>query len=160
MPFNEREAMKLRLQQIDKSEERMLLQYKKERESIFSRLRELDGLSIENNIKTNNQSKKTISHEKTSTKKRKSVGRPKKEAKLTNEDKVAITFLKHQTAAISGAEIMQEIFNKTSANIRNTTYFMDNLMTLEPCVKKPYRGHYIYTHDELYIEENTSTEAK
>ncbi|GAB6563765.1 transcriptional regulator Rok [Bacillus cereus] len=155
MPFNEREAMKLRLQQIDKSEERILLQYKKERESIFNRLRELDELSLENNTNTNNQSKKTISHEKNSTKKRKSVGRPKKDAKLTNEDKVAIKFLKYQTAAIGGADIMQELYNKTGINIRNTTYFMDNLMALEPRVKKPYRGLYIYEHDDLHVEKNT-----
>ncbi|WP_336769697.1 hypothetical protein [Bacillus bombysepticus] len=160
MAFTEREAMKLRLQQIDNSEKRTLLLFKEERELIFKRLRELDNLGVEIDTTTNNQSQKNIVDRNNSSTRIKRVGRPKKEAKLTYEDEVAIYFLKHQTAAISGADIMQEIYKKTGKNIRNTTHFMTNLMKLDPCVKKPYRGQYTYEGDDLKDKKELLSEEK
>lgn len=51
--FNEREALRLRLEQLNEAEVKVIREYQIEREKIYSKLRELDTMSL--TPKTNNQ---------------------------------------------------------------------------------------------------------
>ena len=130
--FNEREAMKMRLEQMQHIEIQILQELQKERNQILDRIRELDeGIELK---------LKRVESPIEAPKKR-GPNQNKKHTPLTIE---AIKVLKDHSAAISGKELTTTVEKNTGMNVGNITQFMNKVMKLDTNVKKPYRGQYIY----------------
>ncbi|MEG7336562.1 Rok-like winged helix domain-containing protein [Bacillus sp. 0102A] len=143
---DQREALCLRLAEIDKHEMSILREFQLEREKIFSSLRALEQSNIEkkrpsqvalieqtvNDLKTYHITSKPIQR------KKRRQGRA--ESKASRE--AALNILKQQDKPISSMELKRKIEMETGAHISNMTSFMNTLMKMHPEVKKPYRGQY------------------
>lgn len=146
MAFTERDALKLRLVQIDDSEKRVMGLYNAERELIYKRFRELDSLQIGNKDESDIKNKKVQS---TLHNKRVRRAYKKKPLKAQVTDKVAIEFLRQQSATVPFSLICEEVERQTGEKIQNGSQFMQRLMKIDPKITKPYRGQYFYEQDTL-----------
>lgn len=148
---DQREALRMKLAELDRHEMSMLCEFRSEREKIYSSLRELersyDILSkgkkspsqfkrIEqkaNDVKTYHVTSKQIQQKK----------RRQGRAESIASRQAALNILKLQNKPISSMDLKKKIEKETGVQISNMTIFMNTLMKLHPEVRKPYRGQYI-----------------
>jgi hypothetical protein len=71
----------------------------------------------------------------------------------------ALTVLKRHTASVQSIEIKKEVEEKTGVDIPNMTNFMDRLMKKNPQIEKPYRGQYIYRHENDSDNDEANNEV-
>ncbi|MCM3109428.1 Rok-like winged helix domain-containing protein [Lederbergia lenta] len=155
--FTERMALKMRLEQMIDTEERLMRELQKERAFIFSRLREIDTKDqpveeevsselhylestapfIESEIKSENihQTSKPSKNKK---------NRPSRRSKTTKMRESAITILKERTTPIRGAELKRLIEERTDFKIANMTTFMHTIEKHDENISKIGRGLYTY----------------
>ncbi|MED2737394.1 hypothetical protein [Bacillus toyonensis] len=146
MSFTERDALKLRLVQIDDSEKRVMGLYNEERELIYKRFRELDSLQIGNkdgSVTKNKSSQSGLNN------KRVRRAYKKKPLKAQSTDKAAIEFLRKQSATVPFSLICDEVEKQTGEKIQNGSQFMQRLMKIDSNITKPYRGQYFYSQENL-----------
>lgn len=144
MLFNERMALKIRLEQLNNVEVKIFQEIRKEREEITNRLRELDAMEknqqvdgpkevyFQNEVLNSFDSEKRI------------IGRREE---VNEMRKVAVSILKSQNEPIRGVDLQRQIEAATSRKIANMTTFMKALMKEEPHVQKLGRGLYIYDYE-------------
>jgi len=145
--FDERVALKVRLEQLADSEEKIIREFRKERESIFKRLREMDKeeakeasiLPKQEMISFAGMSNTEPVYEK------KRRGRRSKSLQELRE--TAILVLKEQNEPIRGIELQRQIEEKTGRKIANMTTFMVALEKENHHVRKLGRGLYIYEYE-------------
>ena len=159
--FNERDALRLRLEQLAEQEERFLKLFREEREIIFNKLRELDEKtpvaqatieSIQTEERPSEIAPKiqaepqTKPAEKASKRGRKPTVTPEKEA--------AIEILKMNPEGMKGVDLQRAVEEATGSSIANMTTFMKSVENLDPHVQKPNRGTYIYIDsDSPFLED-------
>jgi len=149
--FNERTALKIRLEQMIDSEERILQEFRKEREYILSRLRELDGngggQSEPNQseysadivpIDQNSQAYEGIQP----TAKR--IPKTKKIGKSRQMHEAAFKILRDRLQPVKGTEIQDYILEETGFRVANMTTFMKTIQRKDKQVRKLDRGLYIF----------------
>lgn len=157
--INERIALKMRLEQLENTEIRMLKEFRDERESIFSRLRELDEqdkneimlknekmdqIVLEKTIRSNNFYESSINPQLSNQKPKVRKGRPSRRSKTSKLSDVAILLLKEQKVPIRGTELQKKIEEKTGFKISNMTTFMKSVERVDSNIQKPTRGLYVY----------------
>jgi hypothetical protein len=130
--FDERMALKIRLDQLADSEERVMRELRIEREKIFRRLNELDQLSL--------QGPQRDSLIITRIPRR----RGRKSVRADEMKNVAITLLKERVEPIRGVDLQRQIEEQTGYQIANMTTFMRGLEKWDQSVLKPGRGLYMY----------------
>jgi Na+-transporting NADH:ubiquinone oxidoreductase subunit NqrA len=146
MAFTERDALKLRLVQIDDSEKRVMGLYNEERELIYKRFRELDSIQL------SDKSDDGVEKKSQSSLNNKRVRRRpynKKPLKAQKADKAAIEFLRQQSATVPFSLICEEVEKQTGEKIQNGSQFMQRLMKMDSNITKPYRGQYFYNQNSL-----------
>ncbi|MCJ8006571.1 competence protein ComK [Lederbergia wuyishanensis] len=158
--FNERHALKMRLEQMKDAEEQLLSKFQLERDAIFNRLRELDSMS---DIGTSTTDKvhfiESITMDapsniiETAPKARK--GRPSRRSKTTKMRESAITILKEQDAPIRGTVLQKEIEERTGFRIANMTTFMNTIKKSDDNIAKLGRGLYYYQKTTLNNKNET-----
>lgn len=150
--FNERIALKIRLEQMADSEERILQEFRKERESILERLRELDSITGENGnnefqsqyipdivpLSSLNDSER-VPHPTT-----KRIPKTKKIGKSRQMHEAAFKILRERLQPVKGTEIQEFILNETGYKVANMTTFMKTIQRKEKQVRKLDRGLYIF----------------
>ncbi len=156
--FDERSALKLRLEQMQDAEERLVRELQKERAFIFNRLRELDKeegsianisddeLHFLGSANTYLEAPEE-NHEQNSTENSKSRrARPSRRSKTTKMRDTAISILKEQAAPIRGIDLKRIIEERTGFQIANMTTFMNTITKADPNIIKIGRG--LYTYDQ------------
>ncbi|TFE03323.1 competence protein ComK [Jeotgalibacillus sp. R-1-5s-1] len=136
--FDERTALKIRLEQMIDSEERILNEFRKEREAILTRLRELDkeeGLAVSSQMTTEEN------HPMPATEKPRKV---KDIGKSKRMHEAAFTILKSTLEPIKGTDIQDFIEKETGYKVANITTFMKTIQKKDANVRKLDRGLYIY----------------
>ncbi len=123
--FDERAALKIRLEQLADSEIRILREFRQERENIMLRLRELDQSSSE--IHSLKPSAKPIN-----------VGKSKK------MHAAALNILQKKLAPVKGTDIQRFVEQETGYKVANITTFMNTIQRKFSEVRKLDRGLYIY----------------
>ncbi|AJD91185.1 hypothetical protein JMA_18680 [Jeotgalibacillus malaysiensis] len=123
--FDERAALKIRLEQLADSEIRILREFRQERENIMLRLRELDQSSSE--IHSLKPSAKPIN-----------VGKSKK------MHTAALNILQKKLAPVKGTDIQHFVEQETGYKVANITTFMNTIQRKFSEVRKLDRGLYIY----------------
>lgn len=156
--FTEREALRLRLEQLNDAEIILIREFQNERNHIYKKLRELDQLNIsrlkkkslleltqstlqdlkENKNKTEFASS-TLQDIKISNKQDTSANRQKSSTLRS----ATLDIMKNHKDGINSADLKKAVQNKTGIQIKNMTVFMKHLMKRHPEVKKPYRGQYV-----------------
>lgn len=137
--FDERMALKIRLDQLADAEIRVMQEFKKERETIFARLQELDGATTEEEhvevaaITTVGAPPK--------------VRRGRQSEGLTELRDTTIRILKEQNTPIRGVELQRYVEQQSGKKIANMTTFMNGLERDNSHVRKLGRGLYIYEYD-------------
>ncbi|GAA0319661.1 transcriptional regulator Rok [Bacillus carboniphilus] len=167
--FNERDALKLRLEQLAEQEERFLKLFREERELIFTKLRELD--TSEKPVKTEVVEKTPVDPELTEVVKpaptpAKKAAQPKKSSTpspqgnkrgrkptVTPEKEAAIEILKMHPEGMKGVDLQRAVEEATGSPIANMTTFMKSVENLDPNVQKPSRGTYIYANTDTPFGE-------
>ncbi|GIN91033.1 repressor Rok [Siminovitchia terrae] len=153
--FDERAALKLRLEQMQDAEERLLREFQKERAFIFTRLRELDR---EEGLETSAKEEETHylppvknyleapddNTEQNSPSRR---ARPSRRSKTTKMRDTAVSILKVQSAPIRGIELKRAIEKQTGLQIANMTTFMNTITKADPNIIKIGRGLYTYSRE-------------
>ncbi|WP_227395382.1 Rok-like winged helix domain-containing protein [Jeotgalibacillus aurantiacus] len=137
--FDERTALKIRLEQMVDSEERILNEFRKEREAILTRLRELDkeeGLAVSSQMATEENNPLPAATEKP--RKVKDIGKSKR------MHEAAFTILKSTLEPIKGTDIQDFIEKETGYKVANITTFMKTIQKKDSNVRKLDRGLYIY----------------
>ncbi|WP_259424154.1 Rok-like winged helix domain-containing protein [Bacillus velezensis] len=165
--IDKKEALRLRLVQLDQNEISILREFQLEREMIYSSLKKLSRQErsnetlceknkipshlktfeqVANDLKTfnnNNMSSKStqqsIHKNSRGIKKKRRKGRGESEASR----EAALKILKQYDKPISSIDLKKYIEKETGVSISNMTTFMNNLMERHPKVRKPFRGHYI-----------------
>ncbi|KIL47917.1 Rok-like winged helix domain-containing protein, partial [Jeotgalibacillus campisalis] len=148
--FNERIALKLRLEQMADSEERILQEFRKERQSIMERLRELDlsqGEYTESNLQepseiepyTSSNESIFLPHPTT-----KRIPKTKKIGKSRQMHEAAFKILKERLQPVKGTEIQDYILSETGFKVANMTTFMKTIQRKDKQVRKLDRGLYIF----------------
>lgn len=148
---DQREALRVRLEELVKHEILILREFRSEREKIYSRLRELERSYdiLCRGKKSQSQSElieQTASAVKTSHVTSKPIQQKKRRqgrAESNASRKAALTILKLQDKPISSIDLKQKIEKETGSQISNMTIFMNHLMKKYPEVRKPHRGQYI-----------------
>ncbi|MDQ0214335.1 hypothetical protein J2S13_000731 [Oikeobacillus pervagus] len=141
--FNERIALKIRLEQLDDSESRILREFRQERDAIFRRLRELDSLE-RIGIQTEQSDLQQLDKgEPTVTKKR----RGRRSAALNELRSTTVEILRQQNEPIRGVDLQKKIEETTGRKIANMTTFMVALERENNHVRKLGRGLYIYEYE-------------
>ncbi|MEC5270141.1 competence protein ComK [Heyndrickxia coagulans] len=165
MTINERMALKIRLEQLEDAEIRVIQEFQKEREYIFKRLRELDekeGQQAEAasgkpeyvSFNTLASVSPETSGGEVLTKERKvRKSRPSRRSKSGKMREEAIQILKEVSEPIRGAELQRMIEEKTGFKIANMTSFMKSVEKLDPRIRKPDRGLYQFVNDTANTEE-------
>ncbi|MBS4199400.1 competence protein ComK [Bacillus sp. FJAT-49732] len=158
--FNERLALKMRLEQMKDAEEQLLSKFQLERDAIFNRLRELDSLSERETTATEKVhyiDSHTIDAPsniiETAPKARK--GRPSRRSKTTKMRESAIMILKEQDAPIRGSVLQKEIEERTGFRIANMTTFMNTIKKTDDNIMKLGRGLYYYQKSHLIRSNET-----
>lgn len=87
--------------------------------------------------------------------------------KVSEQDKIdytplyeeALTILKRHTASIQSVEIKKELEEKMGIQIPNMTTFMERLMKKNPLIEKPFRGQYVYRHENISMAEKEGNDV-
>ncbi|MEZ0116465.1 UNVERIFIED_ORG: hypothetical protein ABRZ91_000422 [Heyndrickxia coagulans] len=164
MTMNERMALKIRLEQLEDAEIRVIQEFQKERENIFKRLRELDeneGQQVKASGKPEYVSfnalasvpPETSGGEALTNERRVRKSRPSKRGRSGKMREEAIQILKNVSEPIRGAELQRMIEEKTGYKIANMTSFMKSVEKLDPRIRKPDRGLYEFVNDTANTEE-------
>lgn len=163
--FDERSALKLRLDQMKDAEERLIREFQKERAYIFNRLRELDK---EEGINTDVPDEKRHFLEAVNTYLEapdESLGqgrteninsrraRPSRRSKTTKMRDTAIRILKEQSVPIRGVDLKRAIEEQTGFQIANMTTFMNTITKADSNIIKIGRG--LYTYNQGPVESET-----
>ncbi|TFE02973.1 hypothetical protein [Jeotgalibacillus salarius] len=130
--FDERAALKIRLEQMADSELRILQEFKNERENILQRLRELDQSATVNMTDADqpiNQAK---------------IPKPINVGKSKKMHAAALEILQNQLEPVKGTDIQKFVEDKTGYKVANMTTFMRTIQRKYPDVRKLDRGLYIY----------------
>ncbi|MBS4209888.1 competence protein ComK [Bacillus sp. FJAT-50079] len=154
--FDERMALKMRLEQMKDAEERLLTELRKERAFIFNRLRELDEQentsnsseqaelqyleSIKSFIEGPSEDEQTDEDQ---SKKNRRRG-PSRRSKTTKMRDTAVSILKEQTEPIRGVDLKKLIEDRTGFRIANMTTFMKTIEKVDENIIKVGRGLYTY----------------
>lgn len=148
--FNERAALKIRLEQMIDSEERILQEFRKEREDILARLRELDSMEtgtaeqqsqyIPEIVPMNAVNDSDASPQFTA----KRIPKTKKVGKSKQMHEAAFKILKERLQPVKGTEIQEYIYNETGYKVANMTTFMKTIQRKDRQVRKLDRGLYIF----------------
>ncbi|MGN9865379.1 Rok-like winged helix domain-containing protein [Bacillus swezeyi] len=154
--FNEREALRLRLEQLKDAEINVMRELRNERNEIYAKLRELDNQndsSITNKkslIELVSDTAKTFENKKSKEALASSydspprpIRKPKPGSKAYKHREVALKILQRHKGEIRGYELQKEIEKETGIPIINMTTFMQGLMKFHPEVEKIYRGRYV-----------------
>ncbi|TDL34864.1 competence protein ComK [Jeotgalibacillus sp. S-D1] len=150
--FNERIALKIRLEQMVDAEERILQEFRKERETILERLRELDSIQSENGSQDLQSHYTPDIVPLSSLNDSENVPRPatkripktKKIGKSRQMHEAAFKILRERLQPVKGTEIQEFIFNETGFKVANMTTFMKTIQRKEKQVRKLDRGLYIF----------------
>ncbi|ASB89422.1 MULTISPECIES: Rok-like winged helix domain-containing protein [Bacillus] len=158
--FNEREALRLRLEQLKDAEIKIMRELRTERNRIYVKLHELDsqGDSSVTNKKSlielvsetakaleNNKSNEISSNDSTPKPRRK----PKPGTKAYKHREAALKVLQEHKGEIRSYELQKEIEKETGIPINNMTTFMQGLMKFYPEVEKTYRGRYVLRKSKM-----------
>lgn len=122
--FDERTALKIRLEQLADSEIRILQEFRNERDKIMQRLRELDESSDQEMSKA---APKPVN-----------VGKSKK------MHAAALNVLRQKLEPVKGTDIQSFVEKETGFKVANITTFMNTIQRKFPEVRKLDRGLYIY----------------
>ncbi|MFK2825261.1 competence protein ComK [Bacillus sp. B190/17] len=141
--FDERMALKIRLEQLADSELRIIQEFQKERETIFRRLKELDTIDAEKM----ESSKEIVSLTKIGGPPQERKRRGRRSESLEELRQTAVTILKEQNTPIRGVELQRQIEGRTGKKIANMTTFMVGLERENYRVRKLGRGLYIYEYE-------------
>ncbi|MDZ5711899.1 Rok-like winged helix domain-containing protein [Jeotgalibacillus haloalkalitolerans] len=126
--FDERTALKIRLEQMADSEIRILQEFRQEREKIMQRLRELDEGTAQDQVQpTQSKPVKPIN-----------VGKSKK------MHAAALKILQKKLEPVKGTDIQTFVEKETGYKVANITTFMNTIQRKFPEVRKLDRGLYIY----------------
>ncbi|MBM7584123.1 hypothetical protein JOC86_000660 [Bacillus pakistanensis] len=134
--FNERMALKIRFEQLHDAEERILREFREERNSILKRLRELDEAPTFREIHTTSEPT-PITHTI-------HTGRGRKSPRAQEMRKVAVNILQSLNEPIRGTDLQRQIEERTGYKIANMTTFMRALERQNHHVIKANRGLYTY----------------
>ncbi|WP_338754586.1 competence protein ComK [Bacillus sp. FJAT-52991] len=140
--FDERTALKIRLEQLADSEFKVIREFNREREGIFQRLKELDAVASANREMP--QEMMAVAQITSLPDKRKRGRRSENLDELRN---TAISILKAQNTPIRGVELQRHIEDNTGKKIANMTTFMMALERENRRVRKLGRGLYIYDYE-------------
>ncbi|MCY9224188.1 hypothetical protein MOF11_03825 [Bacillus haynesii] len=158
--FNEREALRLRLEQLNDKEIIVMRDLREEREGIYSKLRELDknqnnppqvreSSSLMDLVITAaqelKQSKSSSPHIQTN-----NISQPFNKSITSIQREAALKILSMHKEGIRGAGLRKEIEKETGMKVKNMTTFMSGLMKHHPEIKKPGRGHYVIKHEKSF----------
>ncbi|KIL48815.1 hypothetical protein KP77_20260 [Jeotgalibacillus alimentarius] len=127
--FNERAALKIRLEQMEDSEIRILQEFRNEREKILQRLRELDQSEASENASPETGAQQP---------------KPTNTGKSKKMHAAAIEVLKKKLEPVKGTDIQSYVEEATGFRIANITTFMKTIQRHFPQVRKLDRGLYIY----------------
>ncbi|MCY7860458.1 hypothetical protein [Bacillus haynesii] len=150
--FNEREALRLRLEQLGDAEIQVMRELRKERQDIYSKLRELDrGSDPVINKKSSlidlaSAAAEELKQSQHAADKHPSTKTPSYtifQSKTTIHREAALNILSRHEEGLKGIKLKTEIEKETGFPIKNMTTFMKSLMKHHPEIKKPARGHYI-----------------
>jgi len=162
--IDERIALKIRLEQLESAEIRILKEFREERENIFKRLRELDEkqLDLTNNSISTSQQKEYISFNPLSSSsavndldqflqkdKKMRRSRPSRRSKSSKMREAAIHILQDKHEPIRGSELQRLIEKETGFKIANMTSFMKTVEKADSRIKKPERGLYFFQPIDL-----------
>ncbi|MFB1080933.1 hypothetical protein [Jeotgalibacillus sp. JSM ZJ347] len=126
--FDERAALKIRLEQLADSEIRIMQEFRIEREKIMQRLRELDqSVSEAPSQNASIKSSKPIN-----------VGKSKK------MHTAALKILQKKLEPVKGTDIQAFVEEETGYKVANITTFMNTIQRKFSGVRKLDRGLYIY----------------
>ncbi|MDU0072012.1 MULTISPECIES: hypothetical protein [Bacillus] len=171
--FTEREALRLRLEQLNDAEINLLRQLREERNEIYSKLRELDNQNNPDEATDANMiHKKSLLELANETAKSFEKNKPEKTnppivsslnpsrkprlgTKSHKHREVALKILRDHKGEIRGYELQKEIEKETGMPIRNMTTFMQGLLKYHPEVEKTYRGRYVLRKEK----DNTINES-
>ncbi len=142
--FNERVALKVRLEQPADSELKLMKEFQKEREAIFQRLKELD--ESEENEPENAKEIVSLTRIGELPQQKRKRGRYSKS--LEELRSTAVSILKEQNTPIRGVELQRQIEEETGKKIANMTTFMVALERENHHVRKLGRGLYIYEYED------------
>ncbi|MCJ7841174.1 competence protein ComK [Lederbergia sp. NSJ-179] len=146
--FDERNALKVRLEQMNDVEKTILAEIHKERNYIFNRLRELDeqeAVEKTSSIPNNNRLSQTNdSKSSPASIPRIRKGRPSRRSKTTKLGEIVINILKEANAPVRGKELKEKIESTTDSHIANMTTFMNTIRESDPNIIKVGRGLYLY----------------
>ncbi|OES44958.1 hypothetical protein [Domibacillus iocasae] len=124
--FDEQQAIKLRLRQIDEIELRMVKELELEREILSNRLRDL-----ENGVSSSNEEKGKSR-------------RPQESVRTLRE--IAVAYLRERKVPVRAVEIQRFIERANGKKITNMSAFMRALQPEYERVQKLGRGLYIYEY--------------
>lgn len=163
--FNEREALKTRLEQLVSMEEKIVNLYREERNEIFSRLRELDNVERKITLEKSLKDFKITDHNDNYIEKVNNVdhlneqinvhlnrdnGLPKR--RYPNKTEILrnaiVDILKKHNVAIPLKQLKHEIEMETGIEIANISLFMTKLVKEEESVKKVTHGQYMYSNNK------------
>ncbi|PPA71833.1 competence protein ComK [Jeotgalibacillus proteolyticus] len=151
--FNERTALKIRLEQMADAEERILQEFRRERQTILERLRELDASeSAVGELEYGGSADIVpISSALDSAEPVRKSGirmtKPKKIGKSRQMHEAAFRILKERLQPVKGTEIQEFILNETGFKVANMTTFMKTIQRKDKQVRKLDRGLYIFEKD-------------
>ncbi|WP_050184279.1 hypothetical protein [Domibacillus robiginosus] len=147
--FNERMALKIRLDQLADAEVRVMQEFKKEREAIFARLQELDEAEGNHtaDITVADIAATTDITAVTTVGAPPKVRRGRRSEGLTELRDTTIQILKKQNTPIRGIELQRYVEEQSGKKIANMTTFMNSLERENAHVRKLGRGLYIYEYD-------------
>ncbi|MFS0616047.1 competence protein ComK [Lederbergia ruris] len=149
--FDERNALKTRLEQMDNMEKKILEDIHKERSFIFKRLRELDEQDITEQIDNEHHEKSNPAGNQPDDVKstsvpipRKRKGRPSRRSKTTKLREIAIDILKEADSPVRGKDLKDKIEAAAGSHIANMTTFMNTIRESDYHIIKVGRGLYVY----------------
>lgn len=143
--FNERMALKMRLEDLKGAEKKILAEIRAERSFVMNRLRELDELEKHEkslDIKNKNIDALDCSIHVPPSRTRK--GRPSRRSKTSKMRETTINILKEQTTPIRAKDLQKRIEDSTGFQIANMTTFMNTIQKTDEYIIKVSRGLYIY----------------
>ncbi|MEH7741573.1 hypothetical protein V7263_11170 [Bacillus subtilis] len=164
--IDKKEALRLRLVQLDQNEISILREFQLEREMIYSSLKKLSSQErsnetlceknkipshlenfeqVANDIKTFNNNVSLRSTQQSIHKNSRGIKKKRRKGRVESEAsrKAALKILNQYDKPISSIDLKKYIEKETGVSISNMTTFMNNLMERHPKVRKLYRGHYI-----------------
>ncbi|MEX3914312.1 transcriptional repressor Rok [Bacillus paralicheniformis] len=157
--FTEREALRLRLEQLHDAEIIRIREIQNERNRIYTKLRELDQFDVSRlkkkslleltqstlqDLKEDNKqtefTKSTFLQDIKTSNKQDTPANSQKSSPLRS---VTLDIMKNHKDGINSADLKKAVQNETGIQIKNMTVFMQTLMKRHPEIKKPYRGQYV-----------------